>query len=158
MPYIIDGNNLIGCSPDIALNEPDSREKLIALVRKFYESKQTKVTIVFDGSPQSGLFRNTITPKFTIVYPTPGHSADDEIKKILKGYHHSNEVIVVTSDRELKNFAREIGAKTKNSIEFYYELKKACYQQGKQEETQKRIHASLSANEVDNWLKIFGNE
>lgn len=156
MPYIIDGNNVIGCSPDISLDDPDSREKLISLVRKFQESKHAKVTLVFDGSPGgNGLYHNVITPKFSVLFPTLGNSADDEIKKLLAHSHHSPELVLVTSDRELKKLAKDKGVRTRNSIEFYFEMKKICFQQGKKEESQKRIEKSLSPTEVENWLKIF---
>jgi len=158
MPYIIDGNNLIGCSPDISLGDPDARDKLIQLIRKFQESKQTKVTLVFDGMPSpGGQLKNVISAKFTVLFPRHGHSADDEIKRLLNAYHQLSEVVLVTSDRELKLFAREKGAKTRNSVEFYYELRKSFFRSGKREENQKRIDHSLSKHEVEQWLKIFNS-
>jgi len=158
MPYIIDGNNLIGSTRDIALDDKDAREKIVTLIRKFQESKNTKVTVVFDGEPSGGLVKNHASAKLTVVFPHYGNTADDEIKRILSGYHQINDVILVSSDRELKKFAKEKGAKTRNSIEFYYELKKTHYISGKKEETLKRINTSLSQNEIENWMKIFNQK
>jgi len=155
MPYIIDGDNVIGSSPDISLEDPKARPKLIYIIRKFQENKKNNVTIVFDGMPENGVQREDISEKFCIRYPQPGSSADDEIKRILSGYHYFKDVIVVTSDRELRTFAKKKGAKLINSIEFYFELKRVSRIHGKKEETKKRIDTQLSDTEVEQWMKIF---
>ena len=155
MPYIIDGNNLIGSSPEVSLDDPDARQKLIDIIRKFQEKKKSKVIIVFDGEPDNGYHRQMLTNKFNVVYPKIGNSADDEIKKILSGYTYFKDVVLVTSDRELKTFAKKKGAKVVNSIEFNFELKRVYRVQGANEDQKKRIETKLSDQEVDQWLKIF---
>lgn len=155
MPYIIDGNNLIGCTPDISFEDADAREKLLHIVRKFQESRNSNIFIVFDGDPCNSPYRQTLTNKFTVIYPRMGYSADDEIRKLLGNYHDCRDVVLVSSDRALKDFARKKGAKIINSIEFYFELKRVYHINGKKEESLKRINTSLSKNEVDQWLKIF---
>ncbi|MDY0297515.1 MAG: NYN domain-containing protein [Acidobacteriota bacterium] len=158
MPYIIDGNNLIGSSPDLSLEEAGSRQQLIHIVRKFQQSRNSKVIIVFDGEPEGTSHRQELGPKYTVLYPRYGRSADDEIKRILNSYNDFRDVVLVTSDRELKSFARGLGARTVNSIEFYFTLKREYRVTGKKEETQKRIETSLSDQEVDQWLKIFSGD
>jgi predicted RNA-binding protein with PIN domain len=155
MPYIIDGDNVIGSSPDISLEDHKARPKLIYIIRKFQENKKNNVTIVFDGMPENGLQREDIGEKFCVRYPQTGSSADDEIKRILSGFNYFKDVIVVTSDRELRTFAKKKGARIINSIEFYFELKRISRIHGKKEETKKRIDAQLSNSEVEQWMKIF---
>jgi len=155
MPYIIDGNNLVGCFPDITLDDPEARSRLLFVIRKFQENKKNNIIIVFDGESDEGMRNQMTSSKFTIVYPEIGNSADDEIKEILSGFNYFKDVVVVTSDRELKTFARKKGAKTINSIEFYFELKRFSHIYGKKEENQKRIDAELDETEVDQWMKIF---
>jgi Predicted RNA-binding protein containing a PIN domain len=158
MPYIIDGNNLIGCAPDFSLGDPEARGKMVAIIRKFQESRNTKVTVVFDGEPQGSERRNPVNAKLTVVYPRYGLSADDEIKGMLENGQHAKETVLVTTDRELKSFAKEKGVRTVNSIEFYFTLKKAFVSQGRKEETLKRVNTRVSKSEVEQWLKIFNNE
>ncbi len=158
MPYIIDGNNLIGCAPDFSLGDPEARAKMVAIIRKFQESRNTKVTVVFDGEPQGSERHNPINSKLTVVYPRYGLSADDEIKGMLENGQHAKEMVLVTTDRELKSFAKEKGVRTVNSIEFYFTLKKAFVSQGRKEETLKRVNTRVSKSEVEQWLKIFSNE
>lgn len=155
MPYIIDGDNLIGSSPDINLDDPQARPKLLQVVKRFQENKNYNVIIVFDGGPDTGVHREELTTKLSLRHPRDGDSADDEIKRILRGFNYFKDVVLVTSDRELKDFAKKKGAKTVNSIEFYFELKRVSRISGKKEESRKRIDAELSDHEVDHWLKIF---
>ena len=155
MPYIIDGDNLIGSSPDLSLSDPEARSKLIYIVKKFQEKRKNNVVIVFDGEPENGLQREDICAKFCVRYPQNGSSADDEIKRIMRGLNYFRDVTLVTSDRELKTYAKKKGARTVNSIEFYFELKRVSHISGKVEETQKRIETQLSDMEVDQWMKIF---
>ncbi|MCP5051861.1 MAG: hypothetical protein GY940_32135 [bacterium] len=155
MPYIIDGDNLIGSSPDISQDDPESRSRLVAIVRKFQESKKSNVTLVFDGQPENGVHREDMATKFCVRYPRNGTSADDEIKHMLEGFHYFKDVVLVTSDRDLKTFAKKKGARTINAIEFYFELKRYSRISGRKEESLKRIDAELSDREVDQWMKIF---
>lgn len=158
MPYIIDGNNLIGSSPDLSLHDLEARKKILFIIRKFQENKKNNVIVVFDGKPDDVLHKKLVTNKFTIQYPQYGSSADEEIKKILNNYINFKDVILVSSDRELKSYAKKKGARTINSIEFYFELKRIYRISGKREAKQKRINTTLSKGEVDNWMKIFNNE
>lgn len=155
MPYIIDGNNLIGSSPDISLDDAESRKKIVGLVKKFQLKKKNKIVIVFDGEPDEFMVENSSSDKLIVVFPKFGASADDEIKKILDSYDYFRDVVLVTSDRELKDIGRKKGARIVNSIEFYFELKRVYRASGKIEMKQKRIDTKLSEGEVDQWMKIF---
>jgi predicted RNA-binding protein with PIN domain len=155
MPYVIDGDNLIGSSPDISLEDPDARSKLLHILTKFQDNKKVNVIVVFDGMPEKGVQREEICTKFCVRYPHAGFSADDEIKRIFNEFNYFKDVTLVSSDRELKSYAKKKGAKTLNSIEFYFELKRISRLHGKKEESKKRIDAQLSDREVDQWLKIF---
>lgn len=158
MPYIIDGNNLIGCAPDFSLEEDDSREKILDLIRRYQRLRKSSMIVVFDGEPSLDSHKQKFTSKFTVIYPKFGHTADEEIKHLMNGYTDCQGVRLVTSDKELKSFAKNKGAKTLNSIEFFYELKRINHAVGKKEEAQKRIDTQVSENEVDQWLKIFDSE
>lgn len=155
MPYIIDGNNLIGSDPDIPLNDLDGRKRIIESVRRFQERKNNKVVLVFDGKPDHGSRLQLISSRFTVIYPRLGESADMEIKKILEGYTYFKDVVLVSSDRELKTFARDKGARTVNAIDFLFELKKSFRAADKEDDKKERINQKLSDSEVDQWLKIF---
>jgi predicted RNA-binding protein with PIN domain len=157
MPYIIDGNNLIGSSPDIGIDDPQGREKLIVLVEKYQNRKKNNIILVFDGEPKDSAYETKVNNKLKVVYPRYGESADITIKNILDDYNNFKDVVLITSDRELKTFAKKKGAKTVNSIEFYYELKRVYKLHNKVEKNKKKIDIEVSSNEVDHWMKIFSN-
>jgi len=158
MPYVIDGNNLIGFSPDIDYDDPESRIKLIDLVKKYQSVKKNNIILVFDGEPENGPHYQKYSNKFRIIYPNYGESADEVIKKILMEFSNLNDVIVITSDRELRQYSKDKGAKVINSIEFYHEIKRVSKLYKKKRISDKRINIKLSEKEIDNWLKIFNDE
>lgn len=158
MPYVIDGNNLVGCAPDISLDDPGARTRILLVVKRFQENKKNNVIVVFDGEPDVMLPGQGSSSKFSVVFPKFGDSADDEIKNILNGFNNFKDVVLVTSDSELKKFAKKKGARTVNSIEFYFELRRFSRIHGIKEENQKRINAKLSDTEVDQWMKIFDED
>ena len=155
MPYIIDGNNLIGSSPDISLDDPEARKKIIYILLRFQENKRNNIIVVFDGEPDRSIKEHIVKDKFTVLFPKYECSADDRIKELINNHKNSRDVILITSDRELKFFAKDNGVKTINSIEFYFELKRVYRISGKKDATLKRINTELSDNEVKQWLKIF---
>jgi len=155
MPYIIDGNNLIGSCSEISREDPEGRSKLVHIIRRFQENRNNNIIIVFDGVPGNGVHREEVSPKLCVRYPLEGSSADEEIKQILECFDYFKDVILVTSDRELREFARKKGAKIINSIEFFFQLKRDSRISGMKEESEKRIDARLTDQEVDLWLKIF---
>lgn len=157
MPYIIDGNNLIGCSPDIGIEDSGGREKIVLLVEKFQKRKNNNVLLVFDGEPKEGGYETKRGNKFKVIYPRYGKTADEVIKGILDEYNNYKDVILISSDRELKTYAKKKGAKTINSIEFYFELKRSYKIYNKTENNTKQINVEVSSNEVDHWMKIFSN-
>ncbi len=158
MPYVIDGNNLIGFSPDIEYDAPDSRIRLIDLIKKYQSVKKNNIILVFDGEPENGPHYQKYSNKFRIIYPNYGESADEVIKKLLNEFSTLNDVMVITSDRELKQYAKDKGAKVINSIEFYHEVKRFAKFYKKKKMSDKRINIKLSEKEVDNWLKIFNKD
>lgn len=155
MPYIIDGNNLLGCAQDICPEEPESREKLIELVGQYQTRKNCSITLVFDGHPSGGVRVQELSPKYTVLYPHVGNSADHEIKEIMEGLHYFRDVTLVTSDGELRRLARQNGARLMNSQEFYFLMKRTARANGKLFEKHKRMDAELSEKEVNSWLKVF---
>ena len=156
MPILIDGNNLIGTIPYLDIKDPESQTKLISIIREYQLKKRNKIIIFFDGPPLDSSHIHKIAQKITIKYPKfQDCTADDEIKKQLDDYNDFRDVTVVTSDRELKKFAKNKNANIINSIEFYYTLKHYSKTSGTGVEKKQRINRELSSSEVDLWMKLF---
>ena len=112
MHLIVDGYNLIRQSDTLRGYERISleagRQALVRSLADYRKLRGHPITVVFDGwvggSPQEERDR---MGGIDIIYSRLGEKADEVIKRLLaKG---SEEIMVVTSDREIVNFAARRG-------------------------------------------------
>ena len=156
MPYLIDGSNLIGHMPTLEFHDPRSKHRLVAQLLIFQSIKKTKIILAFDGSPDPDLLgKNYRRREFTILWPDQEEPADTLIKQQVQMQSDLRHLQVVSSDREIKNFAHENGAKVLNCDEFYKRLK-AALKEHKESQTMSKEDTTLSPLEVDHWMEIFG--
>jgi predicted RNA-binding protein with PIN domain len=99
--YIIDGNNVIGKVPELfKLQKSDkqrSREQLVYLLQRYFHNKKINLTLHFDG------FANIPLPlsKGKIIY-SENKTADSLIKENIERIKNRKNIILVTSDNELR--------------------------------------------------------
>jgi predicted RNA-binding protein with PIN domain len=145
--YIIDGNNLIGKVKSLfQLQKKDgqsSREKLAFMIDKFFYSKNAKVSICFDGFMQIAIN----TSKSRIFY-SDKRSADEVIKNMIEQSRNPKLIVLVSSDRNLLQFAKLCHCDVITSEEFYKEISS---KNAIDEESEKR--SSISNDEIK---KLFG--
>jgi len=114
--------------------------------------------MVFDGTPDLNLIGEKFQKKnFSIIFPPSDQNADGIIKEIISKQTDLRRFYVVSSDREIKRFAKAKGAIPISSKEFNRELQTALKEHRKSLEIEKKF-TSLSPLEVDQWLKIFKNK
>jgi hypothetical protein len=121
MHIIIDGYNLIRQSDTLRRSERLSLEAgrlaLIGRMAEYKQKKNHKITIVFDGwvsgSPEEERDRQR---NINIIYSRRGEKADDVIKRMIE--KSMEEIIVVSSDREIASFALRRGKTALSSPEF----------------------------------------
>jgi predicted RNA-binding protein with PIN domain len=155
MPYLIDGNNLIGHLPFLEIKSPESRLELISRLIIFQKVKNTRVMVVFDGPPDPNISEEDFKGmSFYVYYPDFGQNADTVIKKIISKETDLRQFFVVSSDREIKFFAKSKGAKSINCQEFNRQLKKALKKYKKNMEMEKNVELP-SPLEVKLWSKLF---
>ncbi len=121
MHIIVDGYNLIRQSDTFRQAERKSLEEgrnaLIRSLIVYRRSRGHRITVVFDGwvggSPKE---ERDLAGGVEIIYSRLGEKADEVIKRLLeKG---SEEILVVTSDREIAVFAARRGKTAVASAEF----------------------------------------
>lgn len=157
MPYLIDGNNLIGHIPFLELSDPKSKNRLVAQLRTFQEAKKTKIILVFDGHPDPDLYGEKFRSKeFSIIWPDREESADTVIKQCIKKQTDLRHLHVVSSDREIKAFAVANKAHVLDCGEFH-KLLIAVLKKSKEAKAMNKEDINLSPLEVDHWLEIFGD-
>jgi predicted RNA-binding protein with PIN domain len=153
--YIIDGYNLIkhrSFNPPAGIH--DSRFALIQFLRinKPCGSPKHKVTVVFDGYSNdlslSGL-------EFEVIFSCED-SADERIKKIVEKERLPKSLIVVSDDRQIRDFARLCGVISLGIEDFLNPpSKKSASRKIDQEKTQLSYSAAHKINEELKrlWLK-----
>jgi predicted RNA-binding protein with PIN domain len=155
MAYLIDGNNLIGHLFPLDIKNPQSRHSLLHKLIIFQKIKKSRITVVFDGPPDSTVSNKDFPQEFfSILYPPDGENADMVIKRIIEGKKNLRNYFVVSSDRDILSFARKKGAQGLNCKEFNRQLKSAAKENKKKSEMEKNT-ADPSPLEVDHWTEIF---
>jgi predicted RNA-binding protein with PIN domain len=119
---IIDGYNLIRQSP--FFQEMDARElelgreALLAALADYRQARpRHKITVVFDGWLGGDLKESRDRRAgLAIVYSRRGERADEVIKRLLE--KERSRAVVVSSDRELQEFAMKVSAAWISAPEF----------------------------------------
>jgi predicted RNA-binding protein with PIN domain len=146
--YIIDGNNLIGkISSLMNLQKKDkqaSREKLVYMLDRYFNQKKANVTLHLDGH-QSGKVNSL---KMKIVY-SENLTADENIKKQISQSKSTRNIIVITSDSNLAQFAKVCSAKIISSEEFAAKINRS-------NPTLDEENIIKSMNNVNEFKKLFG--
>ena len=150
MPYLVDGHNLIP-KVGLHLNSPDDEMELVAILKEFARLKRQQVEVYFDGAPigQAGTRKlGTVRAHFVSL----GQTADSAIRSRLKKMEKdAKNWIIVSSDHEVQSAARVVRAQVVTSDEFVKMLRAATNSAPKANTENKK----LSAQEVDEWLKLF---
>jgi predicted RNA-binding protein with PIN domain len=156
--YLIDGSNFIGYSSPRNIRDPRAKYRLVSRLLIFQRLKKTRVLLVFDGTPDLNLIGETFQKKkFSVIFPPFGENADEIIKEIIAKQTDLRRFFVVSSDREIKQFAKSKGATPLGSNEFNRELQAVLKEHKKSMEIEKKV-TSLSPLEINQWLKIFKDE
>ncbi|HRN25493.1 MAG: NYN domain-containing protein [Ignavibacteriaceae bacterium] len=146
--YIIDGNNLIGKVASLkSLQNKDkhaSREKLVFMLDRFFITKKANVTLHLDGYPNEKINSS----KMKIIY-SENLTADEKIKKQISQSKSPRNIIVITSDSNLAQFAKVCSATVTSSELFVAEINKSS--SSADEET-----IIKSMNNIDEFKKLFG--
>ena len=110
MPYLIDGNNLLGSWGGPAV-PGDGRSEVVRRVCEFCRAKGASATIVFDGSPfRPELGSGQDFGRVSLRFPVQGRDADSVIREIIDGAARPGDILLVSSDKALYSYARTRGA------------------------------------------------
>jgi YacP-like NYN domain-containing protein len=146
MPYLLDGNNLIGLFRKTARPDASDRQALVAELAERLRRTRARAILFFDG-PAGG--RGSSMGALSI-RPAPGGSADDAIVREVERARTPAEMTVVTADRGLARRARHAGAAVCAPEEFFARFGK----------DQPALASKPSAGPVDveGWMKYFQDE
>jgi len=153
MPYLVDGNNLLG-SWGGPRGGDDRRGEVVRRVAAFCRARGVRATLVFDGHPLRDDMAVQDLGPLTLRVPDPGSDADSVIKALVERSRHPAELIVVTSDKALYSYVKTLGASVLRAHEWNAIERRLTSEKKKDEGDEKpdREH------DVAYWLKVFGDE
>lgn len=124
---IIDGYNLLGVRGRVGAegDKADSaRNTLLRDLAAYRQGKLHPITVVFDGWQQGlGAEHREHRSGIEVVYSRRGQRADQVIQRMAKEF--GGDCAVVSSDREVSDFARLKGAFVIGALEFERRLRSA---------------------------------
>lgn len=123
--YLIDGHNLIGQLPDIALSDPDDEVRLLVKLEAYFAGSGDEVVVVFDPGPAPPLDQPPLRPgRITAVFARPPEHADIVVKRLITQDPNCRHLTVVTADREILAFARRNRCRIVRTGEFVARLER----------------------------------
>ena len=147
MPLLIDGHNLIGRLPDLGLDDPDDEAKLVARLRTHCARTRKRATVVFDCGLPGG--RSELSGGgVEVIFAPTGRTADSILRERVRRARDPRGLTVVTSDRGVIAAAQARGARVMRAEEFAAQLN------APRTRVERDVH--LSAEEVEEWLEVFG--
>jgi len=117
VPYLIDGNNLLGSwgGPAVA---GDGRVEVLRRVAAFCRARGARATLVFDGAPFRPELGGQELGGVSLRFPPRGKDADSVIRELLDRARRPGELTVVSSDKAVYSYARTRGARALRSQEW----------------------------------------
>ena len=156
MPYLIDGNNLLGSWGGPAV-PGDGRMEVVRRVAAFCRAKGARAVVVFDGAPFRPDLGGQELGAVTLRFPSQGHDADSVIRETVDGAARPGEIVVVTSDKPLYSYARTRGARVLRAHEW-----NALARGARPREPGAGVSPSGEKPEreadIEGWLKRFSRE
>jgi predicted RNA-binding protein with PIN domain len=117
MIIIVDAYNLLRAIPPYKKTITDQeRAQFIAQLGSYGRRKGHKIVIVFDGGPHEWPFREKMKT-VEVVYSGIHETADDYIKEYIDG-HRAKDLLLVSSDSELNQFAARLQIPSIDSSSF----------------------------------------
>lgn len=117
MHRVVDAMNVIGSRPDGWWRDRSGAvRRLVEQVDSWAEARADRVTVMLECEPREAIE----TERVEVAWATLGgrDAADREILARLPDWLAEDEVVVVTSDRDLRTKAREAGAEVEPSRQF----------------------------------------
>lgn len=145
--YYIDGNNLEGVVSRADVGSAQAESAVTQLVARWASAGQhnKQVTLVFDGVRRDAA---VVRSGISVVFPRPqDKNADNTIIRLLKLDAQRANSIVVTTDAELSDRARALGAKVIRCRDWVESLKSR--------ETEETKPNTPTRGEVGDWEAFF---
>lgn len=156
MTYLIDGHNLIPKIPGLSLYDLDDEIHLIEMLQVFCRKQRKQVDVYFDKAPtgHAGIQHfGQVTAHFIQRESTADIAIQKRLARLAKT---APNWTVVSSDGEVQFAARAARAKVMSAESFWQLLRRDLDES--QIQTGELRPEGLGPNELDEWLKLFGQD
>ncbi|QDT38056.1 NYN domain-containing protein [Stratiformator vulcanicus] len=135
---------------------------LAALAERLDDPQRRRTTVVFDAQDAPDDVRRRYRQLDLLILFAGGDGiADEAIEKRISSHSAPSNLLVVSSDRRIRDAARRRGARDIGSEDYWDRLAREFRRRDVDEVSQpdmKRTGDILGTNEVDYWLKEFGDD
>lgn len=150
MPYLIDGHNLIGKLPTIALSDPDDEAALAQVLQAHLGRSRHRATVYFDRAAPGGT-REIKLGLLTLHFVRRPATADDAIIARLRRLGgDAHNWTVVSSDRQVQAAAHAAGARVLDSEAFVAQM-----QTDRDSDQSTEKPEDMSDDELAYWEDVF---
>ncbi|RMF59569.1 MAG: hypothetical protein D6743_16115 [Calditrichaeota bacterium] len=155
---IVDGYNMLLRVPDLSrfldVSLERGRDELLARIKNYLIRRKVSVIVVFDGGethlpPAGNNFK-----RLTVLFSAYPKKADPLIKDLIRRADNKKGVILVSDDGELRRFAADNGSGLLTTAEFHALLARPMQSQ----EIYNKFDRELTQEELDEWLRLFGEK
>lgn len=157
--FLIDGHNLIHAIRKLDEDFESLNEfQLCAILSTYMRRVKARARIVYDGiGPRDKEpFRQFHTVE--VIFSGSAKDADTVIEELIQKNTHPRRLMVVSSDRRLRNAAARRRAVSVKSELFWFEMIDRVRKNPKKPpEPQEKLHG-LPEAQVDWWMRLFGLE
>lgn len=144
MPYMVDGNNLIGRARRGKASDED-RSALIREVSDRLRRTRARVLLFFDGMGEA-VSLGSLSVRFSGAV-----TADEAIVREVARSREPREATVVTADRELARRARDAGGRALSPEEFWSRF-------GSEDRAKRPGPSDEPRVDVEEWTRFFEDE
>lgn len=152
---LIDGYNLLRCSAWPKAGDRDlegQRDDLVRQLQTYAARNGENIVVVFDNS-QGSMKQIHHGSLLKVVFSPASKEADEVIQQMIRKARSARNIIVVSTDRAIRNTAKDHGAISMRSESFcsllFSKETESSYSTAAEEDK------DLSAEEVEYWKRLF---
>ena len=151
MPYLIDGNNLLGVVLHRRRGDPETRSRLVSSLSRFARTKGCRILLFFDGPKEYDLF--PLASDLELFF-SQEREADELILETLESSRNWGETLLVSADRELINYARGRKVSVLSPRSFFDQLLR--FERGARVDA--KPEPPLSERDLLQWQRLFSRQ
>ncbi len=115
-----------------------------------------ELVLVFDGPPQA--LGPVSAGPLSVLYPDPGHSADDRIVELVSARsHRGTPIVLASSDRGLRDAVRRLGATTIGALELLGAIDPHSAEERPTTTARRSEKPAPSGADTEEWLRRFAH-